>query len=75
MELTDFQITHHIFTMWRHSSNMELRNIALCAASKYRFKWTIEFEQELHKRIKTLVREGKLARRKFLPGRPFYCPY
>lgn len=54
---------------------MELRNIALCAASKYRFKWTIEFEQDLHKRIKTLVREGKLARRKFLPGRPFYCPY
>ena len=51
MELTDFQITHHIFTMWRHSSNMELRNIALCVASKYRFEWTLEFEQDLHKRI------------------------
>ena len=69
---TDFELTSLIHRMWDDGLNLELSNIAACMASRLKLRRTDKWTEELHRQLKRLVREDKLRRQNFLPGRPFY---
>lgn len=72
VSVTDFQIKSFIHLMWEDSHNLEVENISSCFASRLRVKNTPEFKNDLHIRIKKLVKNKELRVQKFLPGRPYY---
>ena len=69
---TDHELVSMIHSLWNDSLSRELLNISLCMASQLRVEHSDTFSKEVHKQLKRLVREGKLRRERFLPGRPSY---
>lgn len=69
---TDHDVVSLVYSMWHDSLNLTLRNLSLCLASRIKVGWSEEFEKELHAALKRLVREGRLRRQRFQPGKPYY---
>ena len=69
---SDHELVSMVFAIWRSCLNQELANISACMASKMRVCSTPEFDRAIKKQLDRLVREKRIRRTRFLPGRPAY---
>ncbi len=69
---SDSQLESMVFTLWCDSLNREAYNISACMASKMKVVATPEFDRAIKKQLDRLVREKRIRRTRFLPGRPAY---
>ncbi len=69
---SDYELEGMVFTLWHSSLNQEPINISACMASKMNVEATPEFDRAIKKQLDRLVREKRIRRTRFLPGRPAY---
>jgi hypothetical protein len=69
---SDHELIGMVYALWRSSLNQEVSNIAGCMASNLRVENTPEFSRAIKKQLDRLVREKRIRRTRFLPGRPTY---
>ena len=69
---SDSQLEGMVFKMWRGGLSQEAYNISACMASEMRVDATPDFDRAIKKQLDRLVREKRICRARFLPGRPAY---
>lgn len=69
---TDHELVSLVHSMWNGGLNLEAHNIIACMESKLRVDGDAVWRLQVHAQLKRLVRERKLRRVRFLPGRPKY---
>lgn len=69
---SDHELEGMVFSLWRSSLSQEPGSISACMASKMNVEATDEFDRAIKKQLDRLVREKRIRRVRFLPGRPAY---